>query len=267
MNGLILVDKPKGITSSQVSIWLKNLLNEKTGHCGTLDPNVSGVLPVLVGKSLKVQEYIQEHDKEYVCLMQTAKKLSKKEITSVFKTFTGRIYQKPPKISAVAKKTRVRNIYKLNLIESKEDLILFKVYCEHGTYIRKLVSDIGILLNQETKMLELRRTSLNGFKEKECYNMFEIKDKIETKNVKKILKSIEFAVQSLPRVEIDSTEDLKHGKKIKAEALKNWKGHITNKTAVAVFHNKQLVAVCKSLTNEPQKRSIGFLLQPDKVLI
>ncbi len=75
MNGLILVDKPKGITSSHIALWLKNLLNEKTGHCGTLDPNVSGVLPILVGKAVKLQEFLQEHDKEYICVMELEKKI------------------------------------------------------------------------------------------------------------------------------------------------------------------------------------------------
>jgi len=78
---------------------------------------------------------------------------------------------------------------------------------------------------------------------------------------------MEFAIQNLPKVDIKSTENLKVGKKIRAEALKNWKGHIIIGTAVAVFKNKKLVGICKSLAIEPKKKDKGFVLQPVKVLI
>ena len=80
MNGLVLVDKPRGPTSARVTQDIQELADQKAGHCGTLDPDVSGVLPVLLGKGLKLLEYLQKHDKEYICLAKTGKKLNQKTV-------------------------------------------------------------------------------------------------------------------------------------------------------------------------------------------
>ena len=104
-----VVDKPRGPSSHEVAAYVRKILGvEKSGHSGTLDPNVSGVLPVGLGKATRLLPYVTTKDKKYVCLMKTKRELPESEILSLFKRFTGTITQTPPKMSAVAKKPRKR---------------------------------------------------------------------------------------------------------------------------------------------------------------
>ncbi len=172
----VVVDKPRGPSSHEVAAWARKLLGvEKSGHSGTLDPNVSGVLPVGLGKATKLLPYLTTKDKTYVCLMETARDLPESEILGYFKRLTGTITQTPPKQSAVAKRPRKRKVYYINLIQLKPKKVLFVVHCEAGTYIRVLVSDFGRFCGG-AKMLELRRISVGGIPEESAHTLQEISD-------------------------------------------------------------------------------------------
>jgi len=274
MKGLILIDKPKGITSNQISLFLKKLLKTKTAHIGTLDPNVTGVLPVLIGKAIKIQEFLQTHDKEYVCIMKTDKKIPKEEIKKTFKEFTGKIYQKPPDISAVAKKTRIRRIYSLDLIETKNNFILFKTFCQHGTYIRKLVTDFGLIWNTKTEMIELRRTNAGGFTEQETNTLNEIRDALALKNkkpelLKKIIKPIEYAVKRIPSVKVKNTavKNIQNGAPVYSIGIIETKGDIKHDKPVAIFNEKnKLIAIGISLYDKKDIKNNTKVIQTKKVI-
>lgn len=146
--GIINIDKPKGPTSHQVSDYLQKILNiKKAGHSGTLDPGVTGVQPITLGKATRMAQYLLTAPKEYICVMHIHKKLSEAQIKSTLGFFIGKIKQLPPIKSAVKREERVREIYELEILEIIGQEVLFRVKCQAGTYIRKLClhSKTGIL--------------------------------------------------------------------------------------------------------------------------
>lgn len=135
--GVINLDKPRGPTSHQVAAWVKDILRVKTGHGGTLDPAVSGCLPIFLGSATRLAEVMLLSTKEYVCLMRLHKHAAKKDIMSLFSHFQGQIWQRPPVKSSVKRELRKREIYGVEVLEIEENDVLFRISCEAGTYIRK----------------------------------------------------------------------------------------------------------------------------------
>lgn len=172
----VYIDKPRGPSSHEVAAFVRNLLGvEKSGHSGTLDPQVSGVLPVGIGKATRLLPYLTTRDKKYVCLMKTGREIPESELLPLFKRFTGEITQMPPKMSAVAKRLRKRKVYYIKLIQRKATKVLFEVHCEAGTYVRVLVSDFAKHCNG-AEMLELRRISVGHIPEAACHTLQELSD-------------------------------------------------------------------------------------------
>lgn len=177
-SSFVVVDKPRGPSSHEVSSLVKNILGiGKSGHSGTLDPNVSGVLPVALGRATKLLAYLTTKDKKYVCLMKTGRKLTERDINDLFSRFTGEITQTPPKQSAVAKRPRKRHVYYLLPLQVRAAEVLFEVHCEAGTYVRVLVSEMGKHCNG-AKMLELRRIQVGSISESSSHTLQEISDAI-----------------------------------------------------------------------------------------
>ncbi|MFX1235751.1 MAG: RNA-guided pseudouridylation complex pseudouridine synthase subunit Cbf5, partial [Promethearchaeota archaeon] len=157
--GVINLDKPRGPTSHEVVSWVRKILGiSNVGHGGTLDPKVTGILPCALGKATRALAALLDSGKEYVGIMNLHKPEPKQKIEKIFRIFTGKIYQTPPLKSSVVRRLRVREIYYYNNIDVNENLVLFKVGCEAGTYIRKLCFDVGEALCSGAHMLELRRT-------------------------------------------------------------------------------------------------------------
>lgn len=202
MDGIIVVDKSKEVTSNDVVNKVKRMLNVKVGHTGTLDPNATGVLPLLLGKGTKFSKYLINHDKKYIATLKLGVKTTtadvegeiierkdvdenifdEKYISEVLKCFVGNLIQTPPIYSAIKVKGKklyeyARNnieieipkrnieIYSINLIEfNKEDkTLVFEVECSKGTYIRSLCEDIAEKLGTIGYMKELRRTKVGEF--------------------------------------------------------------------------------------------------------
>lgn len=179
--GAINLDKPSGPTSHEVVAWVKRILDiEKAGHSGTLDPKVTGILPVLTGDATRVVEFLLTAGKEYVCLMRTHEQVPRRRIMEVCEEFVGEIYQRPPLKSSVARNLRTRKIYYLDILEIEGQRVLMKVGCEAGTYIRKLCYDIGLALGCGANMEELRRTKAGPFAEDESLvTLHKLKDAYE----------------------------------------------------------------------------------------
>ena len=137
--GVVNIDKPAGPTSHQVSAYVQKILGiKKSGHSGTLDPNVTGVLPVALGKSTKVIQTLLTAGKEYVCIMHIHKPVPEYELFRALDKFTGKINQLPPIKSSVKRQWRERTIYYIDVLEIQGQDVLFTVGCQAGTYIRKL---------------------------------------------------------------------------------------------------------------------------------
>lgn len=213
MDGVLIINKPKGFTSHDVVNILRKALNtKKIGHTGTLDPNTTGVLPILIGKATKISKYLIEHNKTYIATISLGEKtdtgddqgniiekdlnfqnISCKQIGDVLKTFIGKQKQIPPIYSAIkingkkayeyARKGQTvelepRNIeiYSIDLIKIENNEITFEVSCSKGTYIRTLCEDIAKKLGTVGYMKELTRTNVNEFKLGNAVTIDEIKE-------------------------------------------------------------------------------------------
>eukprot|EP00210_Caulerpa_lentillifera_P007565 g7225.t1 len=160
--GCLNLDKPSNPSSHEVVAWTKRILRvEKTGHSGTLDPKVTGSLVICIERATRLVKAQQGAGKEYVCIAKFHDRVAggAAEVTLALEKLTGAIFQRPPLISAVKRQLRVRTIYKMTLWEYDEDnnLALFWISCEAGTYIRTLCVHLGLLLGVGGHMEELRR--------------------------------------------------------------------------------------------------------------
>ena len=164
--GLIPLDKPRGPTSHEVVAWTRRLLGvEKAGHSGTLDPPVSGLLPIGLGQSTRALSLLLLFPKEYRGVMRLHSSVPRRQLDEVVREFAGEIFQRPPQRSSVSRQTRTRTIHEFELTESAGNLYMFRVLCQSGTYIRKLVYDVGEILGVGATMVELRRTKVGPLSE------------------------------------------------------------------------------------------------------
>ncbi len=191
---LVVINKPCGPSSHEVSAYAKNILSaKKTGHSGTLDPEVSGVLPVLLGEATKAAGYLLRDRKTYVALMKLRNAQTDAQLEAVFSRFRGKIYQKPPKLSAVKRELRIRELYYLKLLENDGNFVLFESEVQAGTYIRKLCFDVGEVLGCGGLMAELRRIVAAGFGESQAHTLQDISDAVwlwKQKNDESALRKI-----------------------------------------------------------------------------
>jgi tRNA pseudouridine55 synthase len=164
--GIIPLDKTRGPTSHEVVAWVRRLMGiEKAGHSGTLDPGVSGVLPIGLGNATKALSLLLLYPKEYVAVMRIHSSVPREEVDRVVKEFTDEIFQKPPQRSSVKRQVRSRKIHEFEILEQQGNLYLMRILCESGTYIRKLIYDMGEVLAVGATMVELRRTKVGPLTE------------------------------------------------------------------------------------------------------
>jgi len=252
--GIVNIDKPKGPTSHQVSDYIQRILQiNKSGHSGTLDPNVTGVLPIALGRATRIVQFLLKAGKEYICLMHIHKKVEEKMVKDVFNQFLGAIRQKPPLKSAVKRVERTRHIYYIEILEIDDQDVLFKVGCEAGTYIRKLCDDFGKKLKCGAHMQELRRTRVACFDESTLCSLQDLADAYHyfrnennDKLIKKFIQPIENGIKHLPKIYVlDTTvEPLCHGSELKIPGISALDDTVTKEDLVAVMTLKaELVAV------------------------
>ena len=210
--GIINIDKPSGPTSFSITEFVRKSLEiSKASHMGTLDPKVTGVLPITLGRACRLANYFIRHDKSYVGILHTHKEQTIENLQKIIdEKFLGKIKQTPPHKSAVKRAERERQVYQFNLLESSDDkkFFLFDCIVEGGTYIRKICSDLGEQIGG-ANMAELRRTKAGIFGESKIYNLFEFQKAVEEykngddKKLKEMIMPAEIAVKKvLPFVEV-----------------------------------------------------------------
>ncbi len=256
--GLIILDKPPGPTSHETVAWTKRLLKiPKIGHSGTLDPQVSGVLPLGLGEATKALGVLLYGPKEYHALGRIHSLPSKEKLDEIIQLFTGEIFQKPPQRSAVVRQTRTRTIYEWEILEQKERLLLTRILCESGTYIRKLYYDIGEILGPGATMIELRRTRVDQFHEShglitlhELANAFsQWEEKKDESKLKKIIKPIEYALSEIKSVIVrDSAVDaMCHGAQLAIPGILKISPNLKKGDIVGIYTQKgEVVALAES---------------------
>ena len=235
MDGIIVINKEKEYTSHDVVAKLKKKLNiSKVGHTGTLDPNATGVLPILIGKGTKFSKYLINHDKIYEVELELGKKTDtadiegkvieeenvdekyiKENLLQVLESFVGKQEQIPPMYSAIKKngkklyeyaragekvelEARKIEIYKIDLNKYDKNIISFIVSCSKGTYIRSLCEDIAKKLNTVGYMKYLKRLQVGKFNIKDAVYI----DDIDLKNVNDHLITPEEILRGIPCINL-----------------------------------------------------------------
>jgi len=257
--GIVNLDKPAGPTSHQVSAYVQKALHiTKSGHSGTLDPGVTGILAVALGRGTRISQSLLTAGKEYVCLMKLHEERSQEEVEKVLKDFTGKIRQLPPVKSAVKRQWRNRNVYYNELLDHKGSEVLFRVGCQAGTYIRKLCHDMGETLGCGAHMAELRRTKAGPFFEDETLvTLHDLADAYafwkedgDESYLRKCIHPLESAVGHLPKVVVlDSTvNSITQGATLKVKGISTVSSNIQVGELVAIMTLKgELVAVGEAL--------------------
>ncbi len=245
--GTINLDKPAGPTSHEVAAWVKKIMKlEVIGHGGTLDPKVTGVLPVTLEEATKMVQALLYSGKEYVCVLKLHGEVDEPSIKHVLNLFEDEIYQRPPLRSSVKRQLRTRRIYYIDYIEKDGRNVLFKVGCEGGTYIRKLCFDVGEILGVGGHMQELRRTRAGPFMETSAksvtlhdvaYWFGEYERTKDQSYLCKFIEPMETALMQLPKIVIrDSAVDaLCHGANLTAPGICQVDSGIEKSNIVAIF--------------------------------
>lgn len=173
--GVINLDKPPGPTSHQATAWAREIVGaEKAGHGGTLDPSVTGVLPIALNRATNALTPLIRYSKAYVGVMKLHDEVDERKVRETAYKFQGRVYQRPPKKSAVRRKLRTRQVYSLDVLEKQGRNVLFRVSCEAGFYVRKLVHDMGLVLGSGAHMSELRRVRSGPFLEDGVVDLYQL---------------------------------------------------------------------------------------------
>jgi H/ACA ribonucleoprotein complex subunit 4 len=203
----VLVDKPRGPSSHQVTAWARDLLGVETaGHAGTLDPNVSGLLWVGIGPALKLVPLVLEFPKRYVGSVTFHGPVSAKELDRLIAEFTGPIYQTPPVRSAVKRERRVRTIHRLKVVELDGLRAILDLVADSGTYVRTLAVDLGEALGVGAHLEELRRVATGPFTEAESVPLSALADAQaaraagDPKPLLRLLRPIEEVWREFPRL-------------------------------------------------------------------
>ncbi len=250
-NSVVIVDKHSGPASQQIAIWAKEIFGvKKAGHAGTLDNSVTGVLPIALDEATKAMPVLMGLDKEYVGVAHLHKEVSDEQLNQAVKNFIGKIMQTPPVKSAVARRPREREVKSFEILEREGKDVLFKIECQAGTYIRKIVSDLGILIGG-AHMVELRRTRAGSFAESQSHSLLEVKDAYEfwkagdEKRLREILIPIEQALPVKKVVVKDSAlSSIANGSPVYAAGLENVEDGIELGDTVAVLNRQgRLVAL------------------------
>ncbi|MDO5026588.1 MAG: tRNA pseudouridine(55) synthase TruB [Tissierellia bacterium] len=253
----MLINKAREMTSHDVVAILRRKLKiKRIGHTGTLDPMVTGVLPICIGNATRVSEYIMQQGKTYEGSLKFGKStstydaygedvnfsdkisFSRQEILDALEHFTGQIEQSPPVYSAIkvaGKKLydyarsnqeveipiRLVNIYSFELLDLKEDGFSFRLHCSKGTYVRSLVHDLGLYLGTYAYMTDLSRVKVGRFTIDQCIDIRDIDD-LSIKDIEDKIIAIEDSLYNLAKIHLqdDVTFKLINGQKINVDKIR-----------------------------------------------
>jgi predicted rRNA pseudouridine synthase len=275
-NGVIIIDKPPGLTSHEVTTLVKKITGSKrAGHAGTLDPEVSGVLPVAIGRATKLLRYIAAKDKTYVGIIKFRRIMDRSEIEALFKKFTGELTQTPPKISAVRKVPRKRTVHHLKLLEISSEnphLALFETKVDAGTYIRTLCEDMGKVCGG-ARMEELRRTAVGRISEDKIHSMQDLTDAVwfheqgKSDLLSAMLKPPEMFID-LPKAWIKETAlaSVLSGAQVMAPGVEMIEERVAEGEKVAIYCKERFVGIGIAMTtNEKLKGASGVAIKLERI--
>ncbi|QFU83975.1 RNA-guided pseudouridylation complex pseudouridine synthase subunit Cbf5 [Natronorubrum aibiense] len=284
--GVVNLDKPPGPSSHQISGWLRDAVSDtlsKSGddatidqaaHAGTLDPKVTGCLPVMLGDATRLAQVFLEGFKEYVAVLECHAPVPV-DAESVIAEFEGPIYQKPPRKSAVSRRLRVRELYDLEVLEIEDRQILLRVQCESGTYIRKLCHDLGLALGTGAHMGHLRRTATSPFDDTDLHNAHEFLDALafwleddDPSLLYEVVEPAERILEDLPSVTIaeNAAREVANGAPVYAPGVLGVPDDVADGDLLAC-HTPNGAAVCLgTLVGDPTAER-GTVVSLERVLV
>ena len=260
-SGIILINKPRGPSSHQVAAWVRELTGvSQVGHTGTLDPAVSGVLVVLLGKAVRLTSILHLDQKEYVCVLRLHRPVEQEKIDAILTEFTGQIYQRPPRRSAVKRALRIREIHAIECLDMDHLDLLLRVHCDSGTYIRSLCHHIGLALGVGGHMQELRRTISGGFSEFQTHTLHSLADAVENARqgdldaLAHMVLPVETICSGIPCVVVKDTalDAISHGAKVSARGIVSFESFLSGDTVAVLDSNNMIVCMGKALANSSQ---------------
>lgn len=274
--GIVIIDKPFGPQSNQVSTWIKKELDlKKAGHFGTLDPNATGILPIGLNKGTRLSKALSKAGKEYIFEAELDEEKDKEEVKEKLKTFEGVNKQVPPEKSAVKREEREREVYDIEFLEKKDENILARVHCESGFYVRVLIDQLGEKLNTQAEMVELRRTRQGKLVEEEANTIQEVVDAYhfyndgEEEKLREVLYPIEKAVSHLKKVAIkdSAVNAVANGADLGAGGISKFQDKIQEGERVAITTLKgELVALGEAeMTSEKMYDAEGTAVTLESV--
>jgi tRNA pseudouridine55 synthase len=235
--GVVNLDKPPGPSAHQVAGWVRDAVSaalgdatgqslDRVAHGGTLDPKVTGSLPVLLGDAARCARVFDDHTKEYVAVLELHGP-TPADFEATLATFEGKLYQKPPRKSAVRRRLRVREVYDIEVLDRRDRQALVRVRCEAGTYVRKLCHDIGLALGTGAHMGDLRRTATGTFDDTDLATMEDLVDALafwaegDAGAVASVVDPAERALAGLGRVTIaeSAAREVAHGAPVYAPGV------------------------------------------------
>ncbi len=260
-NGVIILNKPPGLICHELTTLVKKLAkSSRAGHVGTLDPNVSGVVPVALGRATKLIQYMDTNVKTYIGIMKFKNDLSDSQIGAIFLKFKGTITQTPPKISAVRKVPRKRIIHSLDILERSGKLVLFKAVVEAGTYIRTLCEDMGKEVGG-ARMEELRRICVGKTDESKAVTLQDLSDALWLYYEKKDPRLLEKMMQKpeqfidLPTVTMqkEASQKIIDGMPLKGNDITHMPKDIAKNASVKIMRDDGVFAGIGKMIMDSQK--------------
>lgn len=270
---MVNIDKPKGFTSFDVVNYVRKLLGVKrVGHTGTLDSGVTGVLPVCLGRACRLSNYFMKKDKEYTGKMYLHKEISEQKLKDYMESFIGKIMQKPPVKSRVKRVLRERIVNKFKIVKKDGKTVEFESDVQAGTYIRKLISDLGEKIGG-AHMIELRRVRAGMFKVNKSHKLEEIeeavklwKEKDNEEKLRKMLIPAEIIQQIITKLNIkeESIKGLLNGKPLMREDIF---GKIPNSELFSVFFKERFIGIYRMVSsNSKELEASNIVAKPEFVM-
>ncbi|KAH9412253.1 H/ACA ribonucleoprotein [Ordospora pajunii] len=280
--GVVSLDKSANPSSHEVVTWVKGILGcEKTGHGGTLDPQVSGVLTVCIDRATRLTKSQQSLGKEYVCVIEFHGECDEQGFRNACKRLVGALFQRPPLMCAVKRELRIRNVYGIEIVEfdAKRRLGLFRVSCEAGTYVRTLCTHIGVFMGCGAVMKELRRVRSGLVDESQIYTLHDLLDAVyllNTENnevaIRRVIQPLEALLVGYPRIMIkdSSVNAICYGAKLSITGVLRFDKNIDVGGDVVVITTKgEAVALGVALASSPEMSIAqhGFVCKTKRVIM
>ena len=306
--GVVNLDKPPGPSSHQVADWVREFVTDaladaddggrrgqdtddgprtdqdtefdRVAHAGTLDPKVTGSLPLMLGDATRLAQVFDDATKGYVAVLELHGPVPS-DFETIVSEFEGELYQKPPRKSAVRRRLRVREVYDLDILERTERRALLSIRCESGTYVRKLCHDIGLALGTGAHMGDLRRIETGSFDDTDLVTMETFVDALrfwvedgEKEPLRSVVDPAERTLVGLPRVYVapSAAREIAEGAPVYApgvigvEPAQQGEKTPTQGELVACFTPDESAVCLGRLVGDPDAES-GMVVELERVLV